>query len=157
MTSERLIKHYKELCNKYPILSIEDGLAEDDVFGWQALTKDLGKNHMLVGDDLFVTNADRLHYGIQAGIANTILIKPNQIGTLTETANAVSLAKKNGYRVILSHRSGDTADTAIADMAVAFGADFIKSGAPCRSERCEKYNRLLEIENEMFSPHYGLY
>lgn len=157
MTSERLIKHYKDLCNKYPILSIEDGLAEDDICGWQALTKELGRNHMLVGDDLFVTNVDRLHRGIQAGIANTILIKPNQIGTLTETANAVSLAKQNGYKVILSHRSGETADTAIADMAVAFGADFIKSGAPCRSERCEKYNRLLAIENEMFSPHYGFY
>ncbi len=155
MTSEALIEHYKKLCESYPILSIEDGLAEDDIEGWRTLTGALGEKHILVGDDLFVTNVERLHRGIKAGIANTILIKPNQIGTLTEAAAAVSLAKQNGYKVILSHRSGDTADTSIADMAVAFGADFIKSGAPCRSERCEKYNRLLSIEGEMFSPRYG--
>lgn len=157
MTREALIDHYKKLCTSYPILSIEDGLAEDDIAGWRMLTSALGEKHILVGDDLFVTNVKRLDQGIKEGIANTILIKPNQIGTLTETAAAVSLAKQNGYKVILSHRSGDTADTSIADIAVAFGADFIKSGAPCRSERCEKYNRLLEIEGEMFSPHYGIY
>ncbi|MBP3591856.1 MAG: phosphopyruvate hydratase [Clostridia bacterium] len=157
MTREELIDHYKRLCTSYPILSIEDGLAEDDIAGWRMLTSELGEKHILVGDDLFVTNVNRLDQGIKQGIANTILIKPNQIGTLTETAAAVSLAKQNGYKVILSHRSGDTADTSIADMAVAFGADFIKSGAPCRSERCEKYNRLLAIEGEMFSPHYGFY
>ncbi len=155
LTSDDLIKHYKSLCSAYPILSIEDGLAEDDVGGWQKLTHELGSEHLLVGDDLFVTNVSRLNQGIKKGIANTILIKPNQIGTLTETAAAVFLAQKNGYKVILSHRSGDTADTSISDMAVAFGADFIKSGAPCRSERCEKYNRLLTIENEMFSSKYG--
>ena len=152
---EELISHYKKLCSTYPILSIEDGLADDDFEGWKSLTQELGKDRLLIGDDLFVTNVGLLEKGIQEGIANAILIKPNQIGTLTETAAAVALAKQNGYKVILSHRSGDTADTAIADMAVAFGADFIKSGAPCRSERCAKYNRLLEIENEMFSPQYG--
>ena len=157
MTHDALIHHYKSLCAQFPILSIEDGLAEDDIAGWKKLTHELGREHLLVGDDLFVTNVERLELGIQEGIANTILIKPNQIGTLTETAAAISLAKKNGYKVILSHRSGETADTAIADMAVAFGADFIKSGAPCRSERCEKYNRLLAIENEMFSPAYSYF
>ena len=155
MSQNALIEHYKTLCASYPILSIEDGLAEDDVEGWKALTNALGDDHLLVGDDLFVTNVNLLQKGIHCGIANAILIKPNQIGTLTETAAAIALAKRNGYKVILSHRSGDTADTAIADMAVAFGADFIKSGAPCRSERCEKYNRLLAIESEMFSPRYG--
>lgn len=155
MTGEELIEHYKSLCNAYPILSIEDGLAEDDLVGWKKMTMQLGGKHLLVGDDLFVTNTNRLQNGIMQGIANAILIKPNQIGTLTETAAAIALAKENGYKVILSHRSGDTADTSIADMAVAFGADFIKSGAPCRSERCEKYNRILAIENELFSPRYG--
>ncbi len=155
MSRDELIDHYKSLCKSYPILSIEDGLAEDDIEGWKKITNELGREHLLVGDDLFVTNVNLLQKGINNKIANAILIKPNQIGTLSETAAAVSLAKKSGYKVILSHRSGDTADTAIADMAVAFGADFIKSGAPCRSERCEKYNRLLAIENEMFSPQYG--
>ena len=155
MSRDELIDHYKSLCKSYPILSIEDGLAEDDIEGWRKITNELGREHLLVGDDLFVTNVNLLQKGINNKIANAILIKPNQIGTLSETAAAVSLAKKSGYKVILSPRSGDTADTAIADMAVAFGADFIKSGAPCRSERCEKYNRLLAIENEMFSPQYG--
>ena len=156
VSRDALIDHYKALCKSYPILSIEDGLGEDDIEGWKKITNELGKDHLLVGDDLFVTNVNLLQKGINNKIANAILIKPNQIGTLSETAAAVSLAKKNGYKVILSHRSGDTADTAIADMAVAFGADFIKSGAPCRSERCEKYNRLLVIESEMFSPQYGI-
>ena len=156
MSRDALIDHYKMLCKSYPILSIEDGLGEDDIEGWKKITNELGGEHLLVGDDLFVTNVNLLQKGIHNKIANAILIKPNQIGTLSETAAAVSLAKKNGYKVILSHRSGDTADTAIADMAVAFGADFIKSGAPSRSERCEKYNRLLVIESEMFSPQYGI-
>ena len=150
-----LIQRYERLCKLYPIYSIEDGLAEDDGDGWRRMTRSLGKDHMLVGDDLFVTNTERLAYGIKEGLGNAILIKPNQIGTLTETVAAISLAKRSGYKIILSHRSGDTADTAIADMAVAFGADFIKSGAPCRAERTEKYNRLIFIENEMFSPRYG--
>ncbi len=154
-TAPELINRYEALSNLYPIYSIEDGIAEDDIEGWKALTNTLGNHHMLVGDDLFVTNSNRLSIGIREKLGNAILIKPNQIGTLTETAAAVALAKQYGYKVILSHRSGDTADTSIADMAVAFGADFIKSGAPCRSERTEKYNRLLAIENEMFSPRYG--
>lgn len=155
-TTDALLNYYLELCNKYPIYSIEDAFAEDDRVGWKKITQSLAKEHVLVGDDLFVTNTARLNAGIREGIGNAILVKPNQIGTLTETATAVALAKKNGYKVILSHRSGDTADTSIADMAVAFGADFIKSGAPCRSERCEKYNRLLEIEGNLFSAHYGI-
>ncbi len=154
-TTDELLSYYEALCKKYPILSIEDAFGEDDTEGWKRITKALSDERILVGDDLFVTNIARLESGIRSGIGNAILIKPNQIGTLTETAAAVSLAKQNGYKVILSHRSGDTADTSIADMAVAFGADFIKSGAPCRSERCEKYNRLLAIENELFSPLYG--
>lgn len=154
-TSTELIEKYRSLCEKYPIYSIEDGLAEDDIEGWQKLTRALGDHHKLVGDDLFVTNTERLFFGYHKKIANSILIKPNQIGTLSETATAVMLAKQCGYKVILSHRSGDTGDTSIADMAVAFGADFIKSGAPCRSERTEKYNRLIAIESEMFSPRYG--
>ncbi len=155
LTTNDLLSYYEALCKKYPILSIEDAFGEDDEEGWKKITRSLSSDHILVGDDLFVTNITRLESGIREGIGNAILIKPNQIGTLTETAAAVSLAKQNGYKVILSHRSGDTADTSIADMAVAFGADFIKSGAPCRSERCEKYNRLLAIENELFSPKYG--
>ena len=154
-TREQLLAYYKELCEKYPIISIEDGFAEDDDEGWKSLTKELGRDHLLVGDDLFVTNAERLREGIRKGIANAVLIKPNQIGTVSETASCIELAKQHGYKVILSHRSGDTGDTAIADMAVAFGADLFKSGAPCRSERTEKYNRLLMIENEMFCPTYA--
>ena len=154
-SATELIKKYEKFCDKYPIYSIEDGLSEDDTEGWRSLTQILGGKRMLVGDDLFVTNTDRLLFGYQKKIGNAILIKPNQIGTLTETAAAVALAKQCGYKVILSHRSGETADTSIADMAVAFGADFIKSGAPCRSERTEKYNRLLDIEHELFSPRYG--
>ena len=145
MTAEELIEYYSALIESYPIISIEDGLAEDDFEGWQALTSRLGDRILLVGDDLFVTNVERLSQGISLGIGNSILIKPNQIGTLTETLNVIRLAKESGYKVILSHRSGETTDTAIADIAAAVGSDLIKSGAPCRGERVAKYNRLSEI------------
>lgn len=140
-----LIAYYSELSEKYPIISIEDGLAEDDFDGWREMTRALGGRMMLVGDDLFVTNEKRLGMGISKGAGNAILIKPNQIGTLTETLRVIELARQNGYKYIISHRSGDTDDTAIADIAVATCAEFIKSGAPCRAERVAKYNRLLEI------------
>ena len=144
-TYRELIDYYKELCDKYPIISIEDGLAEDDFDGWAEMTEELGDKIMLVGDDLFVTNVERLQMGIDRKVGNTILIKPNQIGSLSETLKVIELAKKSGYKHILSHRSGDTDDTAIADFAVATGSQLIKSGAPCRAERVSKYNRLLEI------------
>ncbi|MBQ8341953.1 MAG: phosphopyruvate hydratase [Clostridia bacterium] len=147
MTATQLSEHLESLCRHYPILSVEDGLADDDYSGWQELTARLGGTQMLVGDDLFVTNEKRLQNGIDEGMGNAILIKPNQIGTLSETLAVIDLAKRNGYRVILSHRSGETEDTTIADIAVGTGADFIKSGAPCRSERVAKYNRLLRIEH----------
>ena len=145
MTAEELIEYYSALIESYPIISIEDGLAEDDFAGWQKMTKRLGAKILLVGDDLFVTNVERLSEGISLGIGNAILIKPNQIGTLTETLKVIRLAKESGYKVILSHRSGETTDTAIADIAAAVGSDLIKSGAPCRGERVAKYNRLSEI------------
>ena len=145
MTADQLIDYYKELCGKYPIISIEDGLGEDDFDGWKRLTSALGDKVMLVGDDLFVTNEERLNEGIKLGIANAILIKPNQIGSLSETMKVISIAKEVGYNYIISHRSGDTPDTSIADIAVATGAKFIKTGAPCRGERVAKYNRLTEI------------
>ena len=144
-THGELIAYYEELIQKYPIISIEDGLAEDDFDGWREMTATLGDKIMLVGDDLFVTNVQRLKLGIEKGAGNTILIKPNQIGTLSETLKVIELARENGYKYIISHRSGDTDDTAIADIAVATEAGFIKSGAPCRAERVAKYNRLLEI------------
>ena len=127
-------------------------MAEDDVDGWRILSEREGKKRLLVGDDLFVTNKDRLGAGIKSGIANAILIKPNQIGTLTEVAETVALAKANGYKTIMSHRSGETADTFISDLAVGLGCELIKAGAPARSERTEKYNRLMRIENELFNP-----
>lgn len=145
MSRQELINYYESLCDKYPIISIEDGLAEDDFDGWQELTIALGGRIMLVGDDLFVTNEERLGMGIRLGVANAILIKPNQIGSLTETMNVISKAKEAGYKFIISHRSGETTDSSIADIAVATGARFIKTGAPCRGERVAKYNRLLEI------------
>lgn len=144
---DTLIKYYEALTATYPIISIEDGLAEDDFDGWSALTSALGEKIMLVGDDLFVTNTGRLSYGIERKIANAILIKPNQIGSLTETLDVISLAKKAGYGFIISHRSGETEDSFIADLAVATGARFIKTGAPCRTERTAKYNRLMAIED----------
>ena len=144
---DELVDYWETLCQKFPmILSIEDGLDQRDTIGWQALTKRLGGRVMLVGDDLFVTNTARLSSGIEQGIANAILIKPNQIGTLTETLDVIHLAKAAGYPFILSHRSGETEDTTLADIAVAMNAPFIKTGAPCRSERVAKYNRLLRIE-----------
>jgi enolase len=135
--------------DEYPLLSIEDGLAEDDWANWQILTKRLGGKIMLVGDDLFVTNAERLERGIKEKVANTILIKPNQIGSVSETMATIALAQQHKYKVIISHRSGETIDATIADLAVAVNAEFIKSGAPSRSERLAKYNRLLEIEEEL--------
>lgn len=147
-----LIDYWARLCDKFPmILSLEDGLDQRDREGWRELTSLLGKQIMLVGDDLFVTNAARLKDGIRDGIANAILIKPNQIGTLSETLDVIHLAKDAGYRFILSHRSGETEDTTIADIAVAMNAPFIKTGAPCRSERIAKYNRLLRIESALNS------
>lgn len=148
VTADELIERYKDLCEKYPIISIEDGIAEDDYDGWVRLTKALGDKIMLVGDDFFVTNERRLKEGIRLSAANAILIKPNQIGTLTETLNVISLAQNSGYKVIVSHRSGETNDTAISDIAVAVGAEFIKAGAPCRGERVAKYNRLSEIYSD---------
>ena len=145
VTADELIDRYKALCQKYPIISIEDGVAEDDYDGWVRLTKALGDKIMLVGDDFFVTNERRLREGIKLSAANAILIKPNQIGTLTETLKVISVAQESGYKVILSHRSGETNDTSISDIAVAIGAEFIKAGAPCRGERVAKYNRLIEI------------
>lgn len=146
MTSEQLIDYYDGLISKYPIISIEDGLGETDYDGWRKMTERLGSRVMLVGDDLFVTNEKRLAEGIEKGLGNAILIKPNQIGTLTETLNVIRLAKESGYKCIISHRSGETEDTTIADLSVAVNAPFIKTGAPCRGERTAKYNRLTKIE-----------
>ena len=146
-TTEEMIEYIENLCNKYPIISVEDGLAEEDWEGWKTLTQKLGNKIQLVGDDLFVTNAKRLEKGIKENSANAILIKPNQIGTLTETLETIRLAKENGYKTIISHRSGETEDTTIADIAVAINVGQIKTGAPCRTDRVAKYNRLLNIEN----------
>ncbi len=145
----QLVDLYRDWCERYPIVSIEDGMAEDDFEGWAALTTALGDRVQLVGDDLFVTNVSRLQDGIDRGIANAILIKVNQIGTLSETLQAIELGRAAGYSSIISHRSGETEDTTIADLAVATGAGMIKTGAPARSERVAKYNRLLEIEAEL--------
>lgn len=146
-TSEEMIEYLEGLCKQFPIASIEDGLDENDWDGWKKLTERLGSRIQLVGDDLFVTNSKRLQEGISKGAANAILIKVNQIGTLTEAFDAIGLAHKNGYRTIISHRSGETEDTMIADIAVAVAAGQIKTGAPCRSERVAKYNQLLRIED----------
>lgn len=148
-TREELIAHYARLAERFPLLSIEDPLSDEDFEGFAEITEQLGEEIMIVGDDLFTTNAVRLLRGIGENAANAILIKPNQIGTLTETLDAIRIAKSAGYRVILSHRSGDTESAAIADLAVAVNADFIKSGAPARSERLAKYNRLLRIAREL--------
>ena len=148
-TSDEMIDYLEELVQKYPIVSIEDGLAEEDWNSWKKLTQKLGSKIQLVGDDLFVTNTDRLRKGIRNKVANSILIKPNQIGTLTETLDAIEMAQKAGYTTVISHRSGETEDTTIADIAVAVNAGQIKTGAPCRTDRVEKYNRLLNIENEL--------
>lgn len=147
-TSEEMIEYYANLCEKYPIFSIEDGLSEDDWDGWKKLTERLGKKVQLVGDDLFVTNEKILLEGIKKGVANAILIKPNQIGSVSQTMQTVRLAQRNGYRCIMSHRSGESEDAFIADFAVALNTGEIKTGATSRSERNAKYNRLLEIEVE---------
>lgn len=148
-TSEELIAHWKQLCEKYPIYSLEDGLDEEDWEGWQKLTKELGDKIQLVGDDLFVTNTQRLKKGITEGCGNSILIKLNQIGSVSETLEAIKMAHKAGYTAIVSHRSGETEDTTIADLAVALNTCQIKTGAPSRSERVAKYNQLLRIEEEL--------
>ena len=147
--TEEMIAFYEDLVNRYPIISIEDGLAEEDWDGWKVLTDRLGGKIQLVGDDLFVTNIKRLQKGIDLGVSNSILIKLNQIGTLTETLDAIELAKKNGMTAVVSHRSGETEDTTLADVAVATNAGQIKTGAPCRTDRVAKYNRLLNIEHQL--------
>ena len=148
-TSEELVNYYKDLCNRYPLISIEDGMSEDDWEGWAMLTKELGEKLQLVGDDLFVTNTKRLRKGIEEGISNSILIKLNQIGTLTETIDAVQMAKQAGFTAVISHRSGESEDAFIADLAVALNTGQIKTGAPARTDRIAKYNELLRIEEEL--------
>ena len=149
LSREELVQYWCNLCDKYPIISIEDGVGEEDWQGWEMLTKAVGDKVQLVGDDLFVTNSERLKKGISEKCANSILIKVNQIGTLTETIDAVQTAQKAGYTAIISHRSGETEDTFIADLSVALNAGQIKTGAPARSDRCAKYNQLLRIEEEL--------
>src|SRR5262249_41911057 len=148
-TSDEMIELWKTLCGRWPIVSIEDGLAEDDWAGWQKLTRELGGKVQLVGDDLFVTNTQRLQDGINKGVANSILVKVNQIGTLTETLDAIELARRHGYTTIISHRSGETEDTTIADIAVATNAGQIKTGSASRTDRVAKYNQLLRIEQDL--------
>ena len=148
-TREQMVSMWQHLAEKYPILSLEDGMAETDWEGWDMLTKSLGKHLQLVGDDLFVTNTQRLKMGIEKGVANSILVKVNQIGTLTETLDAIAMAQRAGYTAIISHRSGETEDTTIADLSVAVSAGQIKTGAPSRSDRVAKYNQLLRIEEEL--------
>ena len=149
VSSDRMVSYYENLIDKYPVLSIEDGLSENDWAGWKILTKKLGKKVQLVGDDVFVTNTELLKKGIKDGIANSILIKLNQIGTLTETLDAIEMAKSAGYTAVVSHRSGETEDTTISDLSVACNTGFIKTGSLARSERVAKYNRLLRIEEEL--------
>ncbi|MBL7138221.1 MAG: phosphopyruvate hydratase [Bacteroidales bacterium] len=144
-----MVSFWKDWVNRYPIISIEDGMAEDDWEGWKLMTKELGKKIQLVGDDLFVTNVDRLGMGIKKGVGNSILIKVNQIGTLTETIDAVNMAYRNGYTAVISHRSGETEDTTIADLAVALNTGLIKTGSACRTDRIAKYNQLLRIEEQL--------
>jgi enolase len=150
-TAGEMVDFYKELVSKYPIISIEDGLAEEDWDGWGLLTRELGKQIQVVGDDLFVTNVERLKKGIDNGIANSVLIKVNQIGTITETLDCIEMAKRAGYTAVISHRSGETEDATIADLAVAMNAGQIKTGAPSRTDRVAKYNQLLRIEGELAS------
>ena len=148
-TTEEMIAYYEDLIERYPIISIEDGLAEDDWDGWQQLTRRIGERVQLVGDDLFVTNTKRLDAGIKKEVANAILVKVNQIGTVSEAIEAVEMAQNNAYKAVISHRSGETEDSFIADLAVAMNAGQIKTGAPCRSDRVAKYNQLLRIEEEL--------
>ena len=154
-SSDEMIALYSDLVAKYPIFSIEDGLSEDDWEGWTKLTKALGAKTQLVGDDLFVTNTKILARGIKAGVANAILIKPNQIGSVSQTMGAVRLAQRSGYRTIMSHRSGESEDSFIADFAVALNTAQIKTGSTARSDRMAKYNRLLEIEHESDGEYVG--
>ena len=154
LTSAEMVNYWTDWCKKYPIISIEDGLAEDDWNGWAALTKSIGATTQIVGDDLFVTNVKRLATGIEKGIANSILVKVNQIGSVTETIDAVNLAHRNGYTSVMSHRSGETEDTTIADLAVALNCGQIKTGSASRSDRIAKYNQLLRIEEELGSNAY---
>ena len=155
MSAAELVEMYKGWVEKYPIISIEDGLGEDDWEGWKLLTDELGGRIQLVGDDLFVTNASRIKTGIEKGVANSVLIKVNQIGTLTETLDAIQTAHRAGYTAVISHRSGETEDTTIADLTVAVNAGQIKTGAPSRTDRVAKYNQLLRIEDELFDvPQY---
>ncbi len=149
LTSDEMVDYWEALVNKYPIISIEDGMAEEDWDGWKALTDRIGDRVQLVGDDLFVTNSERLAKGIELGCANAILVKVNQIGSLTETLEAIQMAKQAGYACVMSHRSGETEDVTIADLAVATNSGQIKTGAPCRSDRVAKYNQLLRIEEEL--------
>ena len=150
MTRQQMVDMWVDFCEKYPIISLEDGMAEEDWEGWKMLTDALGKKIQLVGDDLFVTNTKRLQKGIELGVANAILIKVNQIGTLTETLDAIQMANRAGYTAVVSHRSGETEDTTIADISVALNAGQIKTGAPSRTDRVAKYNQLLRIEEELF-------
>jgi enolase len=149
LSSREMVEYYVKWVSQYPIISIEDGMAEDDWAGWQLMTQKLGEKVLLVGDDLYVTNVNRLSKGIKLKASNAILIKPNQIGTLTETIAAVEMAQLAGWKAVVSHRSGETEDTTIADLAVGLNTGLIKAGAPCRSERTAKYNRLLRIEEEL--------
>jgi enolase len=151
LSGDELIDLYADFADRYPLLSVEDGLAEDEWTSWRSLTERLGGRVQLVGDDLFVTNVERLQQGIEQGVANAILVKVNQIGTLSETLDTIALARANGYATVISHRSGETEDTTIADLAVATGAGQIKTGAPSRSDRVAKYNQLLRIEEELGS------
>ena len=144
-----MVRTLRRWADDYPILSIEDGMAEDDWDGWQKLTKELGRRVQLIGDDLFVTNPDRLRRGIEAGVGNAVLVKVNQIGTLTETLDAIELARRNGYTAVISHRSGETEDVMIADIAVATNAGQIKTGSVSRTDRVAKYNQLLRIEEDL--------
>ena len=151
LSPEEMAAYWEDACSRYPIVSIEDGMDEEDWDGWKLLTERLGERVQLVGDDLFVTNPERLRRGIELGVGNSILVKVNQIGTLTETLEAIRIAREAGYTAVISHRSGETEDTTIADLAVATGAGQIKTGAPSRSDRVAKYNRLLRIEEELGS------
>ena len=149
LSSEEMAAYWADMAGRYPILSIEDGMDEEDWDGWKALTEKLGDTVQLVGDDLFVTNTERLRRGIDLGVGNSILVKVNQIGTLTETLEAIAMAREAGYTAVMSHRSGETEDTTIADLAVATGCGQIKTGAPSRSDRVAKYNQLLRIEHAL--------
>ena len=152
LSAEEMAAYWADIVGRYPVISIEDGMAEEDWDGWDLLTKRLGDRCQLVGDDLFVTNPERLRRGIEAGVGNSILVKVNQIGTLTETLEAIPIARDAGYSAVISHRSGETEDTTIADLAVGTGAGQIKTGAPSRSDRVAKYNQLLRIEEELGEP-----